>query len=115
MADNVTLDNGDLSNFTVLTDEVAGKHAQIVKLSVSADGAGDPIVGSFPVSSYAYAMQLDEGATYTYVGEAVPGTLTSAGSWRIKRLTNASGALLWADGNASFDNVWDNRASLSYS
>lgn len=115
MSDNVEVSNGDLSNFTVLTDEVSGKHAQIVKLSVSPDGSGTAVSGSLPVSSYAYAMQLDEGATYTYAGEALPGTATSSVGWRIKRLTNATNALVWADGDSNFDNVWDSRASLSYS
>jgi hypothetical protein len=55
-----------------------------------------------------------------YRGEAAPGTATSAALWRIRRLDidNASKgdvATTWADGNANFDNVWDNRASLTYS
>jgi hypothetical protein len=64
-----------------------------------------------------YALQLDEAsATITYVGEAVIGTATSSATWRIKKLNSTSGLIItWADGNDSFDNVWDNRASLSYS
>lgn len=57
---------------------------------------------------------VDDG-TYVYSGDAAPGTATSAASWRIQRLTKADSTLLWADGNANFDNVWDNYASLSYS
>lgn len=56
-------------------------------------------------------------ATVTYIGEAVVGTLGSASTWRIQRVT-VSGAVTsieWADGNANADNVWDDRASLSYS
>lgn len=41
-------------------------------------------------------------------------TATSVASWRIKRLTNADNTIVWLDGNANFDNVWDNRASGSY-
>lgn len=62
-----------------------------------------------------YTLRYDEGATYTYIGHAVPATATSAASWRIKRLTNSDNTTIYADGNANFDNVWDNRASLSYS
>lgn len=61
------------------------------------------------------AVQIDEGATYTYIGYAEPGTLTDAATWKIKRMTNASGVVVWADGNSRFDNVWDDRASLVYS
>lgn len=56
-------------------------------------------------------------ATVTYIGEAVVGTLGSAAAWRIQRVT-VSGTVTsieWADGNVNDDNVWDNRASLSYS
>lgn len=54
----------------------------------------------------------------TYRGDALPGTLTSAASWRIQRLTIQSDGdmeVLFADGNDNFDNIWDNRLSLSYS
>lgn len=56
-------------------------------------------------------------ATVTYIGEAVAGTLGSAASWRIQRITVSGDvtSVEWADGNANADNVWDNRASLSYS
>ncbi len=56
----------------------------------------------------------------TYVGDAVPGTADSASVWRIKRITETTTAgsdavIEWADGDANFDNVWDDRAILSYS
>lgn len=56
--------------------------------------------------------------TVLYRGEADPGTATSSAFWRIRRITlNSEGDAIteWADGNANYDNVWDNRASLSYS
>lgn len=56
-------------------------------------------------------------STVTYVGKAVPGTATSAPAWQVQRLTtNSEGDLVveWADGNVEFDNVWDDRAALSY-
>lgn len=53
-----------------------------------------------------------------YIGIASPGSLTSAAVWKIKKLvysgTNVV-QILWADGNTTFDNIWDNYASLSYS
>lgn len=80
-----------------------------IKFSVGAD----PI----PVSSASYITRLDEAsATITYVGEAAPATLTSAASWRIKRLDSTSGlVVLYAAGAANFDQIWDNRAALAYS
>lgn len=69
------------------------------------------------VGDAAFAEIIDQTTTagYTYMCEALPGTLTSAATWRISRLTMATGVVLWADGNAAFDNIADNRAALSYS
>ena len=66
--------------------------------------------------SPALSLRLDEAsATITYVGEARPGSVTSAALWRIKRLDTTSGtSIQWADGDTLFNNVWNNRASLTY-
>lgn len=60
---------------------------------------------------------VDEvSATLSYIGKAIPGSLTSAPLWQIKRLDETTGMITtFADGNAEFDNIWDDRASLSYS
>lgn len=53
-----------------------------------------------------------------YRGKALPGTLTNASAWRCEEITIATDgdvSILFADGNDSYDNIWDNRASLSYS
>lgn len=39
MADNVTIDNGDLTDYAASTDEAASGHVQRVKLTYSADGS----------------------------------------------------------------------------
>lgn len=96
MADNVTINNGSLTDYTIKTKEVSGVHYQ------------EQISGNFTI-------RIDEGATYTYVGQAVPGTATSAAEWIIKRIENSTGNILFADGNANLDNIWDNRAILTYS
>jgi len=54
----------------------------------------------------------------TYRGDALPGTATSAASWRVQRLTIQSDTdteVVFADGDDDFDNIWDNRLSLGYS
>lgn len=53
---------------------------------------------------------------YGYV-ERQNSVATSAAIWKIKKLTTVAGVttIQWADGNQSFDNIWDNRASLMYS
>lgn len=68
-----------------------------------------------------YATRYDQDAatpTFAYLGKAQVGTATSAATWQIQKLTfgtDGDVTITWADGNASFDNIWDNRASLSYS
>ena len=65
------------------------------------------------------SLRLDDaGSGITYVGEASPNAAEGAAVWRIKRLDESVATdldILWADGNASFDNVWSDRAALSYS
>lgn len=73
----------------------------------------------------ALKVEIDEGAgpggseVPLYVGYASPGTLTSVAAWRIVKLTYTVNdnptAVLYADGNDGFDNVWDDRTVLSYS
>jgi hypothetical protein len=59
----------------------------------------------------------DASSTVTYVGTALIGSATSSAVWKIKKLTESGSLLIitWADGNSSADNVWDDRASLTYS
>jgi len=62
------------------------------------------------------AEQYDDGSP-SYHGWANPGVATSAASWRIRRITKTGAdiSIDWADGDANYDNIWDNRGGLSYS
>lgn len=65
-----------------------------------------------------YALRTDATTTanVTYVGKAKVGTATSADQWQIQRIDETSDTVItWADGDDKFNNVWDDRASLSYS
>jgi len=55
---------------------------------------------------------IDDTGTYTYIGQAVPGTPTSSAAWLISRITNATGSELQSSGK--FDKVWDNRATTVF-
>jgi len=64
-----------------------------------------------------YNRLIDTEGQYIYIGEALPGTATSAASWRIKRVNQQAGddyEIIWADGTADFTKIWDNRLSLTY-
>mgnify|MGYP006935473121 CR=1 FL=1 len=72
-------------------------------------------------ASVPYATRIDQavdGLTY-YTGFADVGSSTSSAVWRVKKTvlsdTSDDVVITWADGNANFDNIWDNRLSLTYS
>jgi len=73
----------------------------------------------YDVGDINFAIQVDEASgSITYVGKAPIGTATSSASWQIMKIDESGDPELiitWADGNDSFDNIWDNRASLNYS
>lgn len=49
-----------------------------------------------------------------YFCEAPTGVDSDEAGWRISRLTTATGETKWADGDTKYDNIADNRASLTY-
>jgi hypothetical protein len=79
------------------------------------------IAGAIDMASE-YARRSDfVGDTIIYRGEAVPGTADSAAAWRIKRIEFITGGdgkqdiyEKWANGTSTFDKVWIDRATLSY-
>jgi hypothetical protein len=53
-----------------------------------------------------------------YRGSALPGTAAGASAWRCEEITIATDGdvtILFADGDDDYNNIWNNRASLSYS
>ena len=61
------------------------------------------------------SIRVDDTGTYVYVGYAKPGSTTSTASWKIFRVTTSNPvAIEYSDGDAFYDNIWDNRASLTY-
>jgi hypothetical protein len=96
-----------------------GNVRQVFRLDVGT-GTGESLLAPgnpLPTEDKKYAIRLDEvSSTISYVGESLPGTSTSAASWRVKKIDSTSGVIVtWADGNTNLDNIWDNRASLTYS
>lgn len=65
------------------------------------------------------ALDYDANSNLVYIGKAVVGTAKSAALWQIKKLTyNASSNLTdiaHANGSETFEYVWNDRATYSYS
>ena len=52
---------------------------------------------------------------YLYTGSAAPGSSEADPVWRISRYDFSTGELYYADGDELYNNIYDNRESLSYS
>lgn len=63
-------------------------------------------------------IRIDETSetSVTYIGHAILGSITSSEVWRIKKIdeTGSVTIITFADADDNFDNIWDNRTSLSY-
>lgn len=66
-------------------------------------------------STYITVIRANAGdPDISYIGKAVPGSLTSEAVWQIARLDeNTNLDLLYADGGA-FTQIYDNREALTY-
>lgn len=65
-----------------------------------------------------YTKLIDKDGTVTYIGEAEPNSAEGDTVWRIYRVDETNDPdieIKWADGAATFDKSWTNRASYSYS
>ena len=95
-----------------MTTEIAS-HGTGYKLIVNPDGSI-----TFGERTLSTRIENTVQGMAVYIGKAVPGTLTSAESWQIQKLTysgNFVTAIGFAGGSAAFDKKWDDRATYSYS
>lgn len=96
-----------------LTDE-GSKTALEVALS---DSSGAPAIDILVNGNKPFTVRVDSISSnlYEYTGLADPGTATSSASWRILRETLADGTLLYSNGSSSFNAIWDNRFTITFS
>lgn len=102
------------SSSVVVTSAVSSPSIGVIYGATGPTGPAGPAGGE----SVPYATRVDEvSGGVTYIGEADPGESAADATWRIKRLTETGPDIViaWADGNANFDNVWNDRLGLSYS
>lgn len=71
-----------------------------------------------PIEKCIFYFDYDGSSNLLYLGMALPATATSAATWQIRKFLYTGANLtstLYAGGTRQFNNIWDNRASLSYS
>lgn len=95
----------------------ADRHVQVDVLSsaLPSSASTETTLQTISFGGFKFTLRLATVGSVDYVGEASIGTATSAASWRIKRVDSTTGTVIQWAGTGVFDQVWDNRASLSYS
>lgn len=112
LAEQVKVDNGEL----IVGGKIGLKNVSNANINPATTEKQDQIIAALG-GAINERLELDDYTTtdIIYVGKAA---LTSTGSqsvWQIQKLDKTTGlSKTWADGDGNYDNVWDNRASLSY-
>lgn len=107
------------STGALAVDIVSGDTINVGTLTLGTIATVNNIEGG-TVDTPKYQLRMDGTSTTdcTYVGEANVGSATSDACWRIKKIDETTSDVLivtWAGTTTAFTQVWDNRASLSYS
>lgn len=62
----------------------------------------------------ASGLRVDQASsTVIYLGEGLFGALPSEAKWKIKKIDLSTGVVIKSS-SENFDQIWDNRASLTY-
>lgn len=118
---NVSIERGDL--IVTYTDKKKQNVGKVIseRVMVVGGGASTPTNQTPAPVEGEQAMYAEEfdfvNDSLFYKGEAVPGALYDNPVWRISRtVVDADGDVhkKWAEGNANFDKVWDDRLSYAY-
>ena len=67
---------------------------------------------------FSWAHRIDEvNDNLVYEGYAEAGTTNSSALWAIRKISKSDAitSTTWADGDINYDNIWDDRATLTYS
>lgn len=97
---------------------------EVILPAVLVDGTGanlDNGIGGISTTSAVFTSQFayDGSGNIQYIGIAMPGSSVASAVWYIRQLTydvnNNLTGILNANGSKAFNQIWNNRASLSYS
>lgn len=131
--DGTNIQSASGTSAGVLKVDLSATTANTTAIKVDGSAVTQPISGTVTVTNTdltslllemqvnngGMAQQVDDTGSTLYQGWAEPGSATSGALWRIRRVvssgTPTDTAITFADGNRNFDNIWDNRAALSYS
>lgn len=124
---NIPVDIMTISGATVSFDN-GTVDAGTMRVTIASDSTGQ--VNAIQSGTWTFTLSEPSFSLYppiidkstagtTYFGWCAVGSSTDTASavWRIKRSVESSGVVTfsYADGNADLDNIWNDRASLTYS
>ena len=93
------------------------RHVQVDVLSSSlpVSASTETTLQTIAFGGTKYALRFTTVGSVDYMGEAAIGSITSSAVWRVKKIDSTTGiSITWA-GTGTFNQVWDNYASLTYS
>lgn len=123
--ENLTLAETSDFTFEVKTSNL-DRYPLILNIPLHYDGGKITRERGLPVNvvlerQFTQRMHNLSNGQVQYLGWADPGSSISDAVWRIQKLIYGDGntkpptAVIWADGDQNFDNIWDNRTSIEYS
>jgi len=111
---NTVQDSLDINNIVSIFGNTITQEIK-EELVVVSGQAGPPGINEEDMT---YSKRVDFiSDNLLYKGEADVGTLTTSPGWRVRRITLGNDGDVteeWADGDALFNNIWDNRTILTY-
>lgn len=109
-------EEGNPVDFKKLFEDLAKKMGS--NRVVGGAGFTAEIAHSLDILASNYATQIDDTTTasVTYIGKAVIGSSPASAVWQIQKIDESvsPSTIKWADGNNAFDNIFNNRTSLTY-
>jgi len=116
IADNTDTLELKADQINLNTDEIEAKLDALNQNKATASKQDDIITAIQNSGGKTYTVRLAEHGSITYIGKAEVGSLTSDAVWQISKLNETNDLeLLYADGNANFDNKWTDYLTLNYS
>lgn len=109
---------------TDLYKQLFGKHGpadgSVIDMAEHGRAGGNSTKQGFKyIGDIQEAVRVDNKSgddNITYIGKSYPGAGTDTANWQIKKIDETSGTVItFADGDDNYDNIYDDRESLSYS
>lgn len=93
------------------------RHVQVDVLSstLPSSASTETTLQTIAFGGTKYALRMSTVGSFDYIGEASIGSSTASAVWRVRRIDNTAGIVITWAGTGSFNQIWDNYASLSYS